>query len=53
MNDVSNPVSNVVSGSGRVGYGWEIATIIFGGLAIVAPFPTGAAQIRSFNGETR
>jgi len=41
--DVSNAVSDVVSGSARLGYGWGIATIIFGGLAIMAPFLTGVA----------
>ena len=43
MNDVTDAVSDVVSGSARLGYGWGIATIIFGALAIMAPFFTGVA----------
>ncbi len=43
MNDVTNAASNVVSGTSRIGTGWGIATMIFGALAIMAPFITGVA----------
>ncbi len=45
MNDITNAASNVVSGTSRIGTGWGIATMIFGALAIMAPFITGVAGL--------
>ena len=43
MNDATDAVSNVLSGTARIGTGWGVATMLFGALAIGAPFVTGVA----------
>jgi uncharacterized membrane protein HdeD (DUF308 family) len=43
MNDATDGISSVLSGTARIGTGWGVATMLFGVLAIAAPFVTGVA----------